>query len=122
MMTFPIVRTAEENNEECCALSCSPHAVRAKLRWPLSLGIGCRDYLILYACSLHVLLMEPMRLTKQHRNLASAFYERHDFASQPPSSLEQVYDTWKGMSRENSSMDDNIRPDLTRVRANGYYT
>src|SRR5437870_13830907 len=66
--------------------------------------------------------MESMRLAKRHRNLAPAFYKRHDFASQPPRSLERLYYLWRGMSRKNSSMDDHTCPDLTNVRANVYYT
>ena len=48
---------------------------------------------------LHVLLMETMRLAKRHRNLTLAFYERRDFASQPPRIVERVYYRRAGMSR-----------------------
>jgi hypothetical protein len=108
MMTLPIVRTACRTGQTAVA--------------SIAFCICCRDYVFLSACSLSVLLMESMRLAKQHRNLAPAFYERHDFASQPPHSLERLYYLWRGMSSKNSCMDDQTCPDLTNVRANVYYT
>ena len=48
---------------------------------------------------LHVLLMKTMRLAKRHRNLTLAFYERRDFASQPPRTVELLYYRRAGMSR-----------------------
>jgi len=98
-MTSPIVCTGDPDGAQRHAPYASVSCVRAKLRWPLSLGKCCRDYLILYVCSLHVLLMKTMRLAKRHRNLTLAFYERRDFASQPPRTVELLYYRRAGMSR-----------------------
>ena len=82
--------------------------MRAKLRWPLSLGKCCRDYLILYVCSLHVLLMKTMRLAKRHRILTLAFYERRDFTSQPPRTVELLYYRRAGMSRKSKQKERHV--------------
>jgi hypothetical protein len=107
MMTLPIVRTACRTGQT--AVASIPRHMLSGLLVPVCMFAVGASHGTHEACECA-------------RNLAPAFYERHDFASQPPRSVERLYYTCRGMSRKNSSMDDNSCSYLTRVRANVYYT
>jgi hypothetical protein len=55
-MTSPIVCTGDPDGAQRHAPYASVSCVRAKLRWPLSLGSGCRDYVRcvqVFTCSVY---------------------------------------------------------------------
>ena len=108
MMTSPIVRTARRAGQT--AVASIPRQVLSGLLAPVRMFAAC------------VFSMKIMRLAKRHRNMTLAFYERRDFASQPPRTIERVYYRWSRDVKRDPSMDDTPCPDLTQVRTNVDYT